>query len=168
MAQKSRFEEDSEAISVVESDSEVDDVCLAINSLQEESQQVSELLILEGYYCREVVQELKQIMTPKKSSLHLNPLAISNPAFSSAVLTSDAIVCLSDERGKVMVRKSLAEFQGETLLKIIDEILPEVKNLAMAQQSEGLSTIKRISRELKKIVYGEDTVKEKEQTTIQN
>ena len=45
-----------------------------------------------------------------------------------------------------MLRRPLGEFQGETFLNIIDEILPEVKNLVNALQEkpiERLSTIRR-------------------------
>ena len=65
-----------------------------------------------------------------------------------------------DNRGKVLHRRPLGEFQGETFLNIIDEILPEVKNLVNALQEkpvERLSAIQKISMELRKIVYGEAT-----------
>ena len=153
---------ESQAISEIDDSADIEAVCSEINSLREESQQITELLKLEEYYSREVIEELKQIMRPGKSQIPINSATIStgDSSVSGAILTSEGIVCLLNDRGKVLLRRPLGEFQDETFLNIIDEILPEVKNLVIASQeksSEGLSTIERISRELRKIVHGENT-----------
>jgi hypothetical protein len=140
---------------------EIDDVCFAINSLREESLQVTELLKLEDYYAKEIIGELKQIMRPKKASFHLNPLTMleQNSSISDAVLNYEGVVSFKDSKGHVVFRKPLAEFQIETFLKIIDEILHEAKNLLISESekhNEALSAIKKISIELRKMIYGEE------------
>jgi hypothetical protein len=175
LAQESQLQ-DITTIDAVECDSaEVDDVCFAINSLREESMQVSELLKLEDYYSKEIINELKQIMAPRKASFHLNPLTMleQNASISSSVLNSEGVVSFLNNRGQVLFRKQLGEFQRDVFLKIIDEILPGVKSLLNsepAKSAEGLSAIKRISMELRKIIHGESEVKQeahKEESTPQ-
>jgi len=164
LAQESQLQNSEIISTIIESDSEdIAAVCAAINSLEEECGQINELAKLEAYYSREIIDQLKQIMTPGKTSFPINLVAIStsDSSVADAVLTSEGIICLRNGAGKVLLRKPLKEFASETFLKIVEEILPEVKNVvnnAQEKSSERLSTIERISRELRKIVHGESTV----------
>jgi hypothetical protein len=163
LAQESQLQNSAIASTVIESDSnDIEAVCAAIDSLREECGQINELAKLEEYYSKEIIDQLKQIMMPGKTSIaiKLTTIPTSDSSAFDAVLTFEGIVCLLDDRGKVLLRRPLGEFQGETFLNIIDEILPEVNNLVIASQekpSERLSAIERISRELRKIVHGENT-----------
>ncbi|MDG6904159.1 MAG: hypothetical protein JRN20_00065 [Nitrososphaerota archaeon] len=147
---------------IVDCDSEeINNVCVAINSLREESMQIAELLKLEEFYSKEIVNELKQIMAPKKGSFHVNPWTMLEPNFEivDAFVNYQGMVSFLNERKEVVFKKPLAEFQRDIFLRVIDEILPEVKNLLNAgeeKNTQGLSAIRRISVELKKIIYGYD------------
>ena len=60
LAQKSQLQDTEDATTAIELDSgEVDAVCVEIISLREESQQITELLKLEPYYSREVIEQLR-------------------------------------------------------------------------------------------------------------
>jgi hypothetical protein len=163
LAQESQLQDYANISTGIESDSEdIEAVCAAINSLGEECGQINELAKLEEYYSREIIDQLKQIMMPGKASFTINLAAIStsDSSVTDAVLTSEGIVCLQNHVGKVLLRRPLREFQGETFLNIVDDILLEVKNIVYTSQekpSERLSTIEKISRELRKIVRSENT-----------
>lgn len=154
MALESRLQEITS--DVFDSD-EIDDVCFAVNSFCEESMQVGELQKLEDFYSKEIIGELKQIMKPRKAAFHVNPLALGqDSSVSEAILNCEAVVEFVNSRGKVLHTKPLGEFQIEIFLRVIDEILPEAKILLNAAPEDGLSAIKKISKELKKIFYGEE------------
>ena len=165
MALESRLQ-DISASDIADYDSqEIDDVCFAINSLREESLQVTELLKLEDYYAKEIIGEPKQIMRPKKASFRLNQLTMleQNFSISEAVLNYEGVISLKGSKGHVVFRKPLAEFQKDTFLKIIDEILPQARDLLNSEpekHSERISAIKKISIELKKMIYWEEIPQE--------
>ena len=148
------------ASTITESESnKIEIVSAAINSLRKECGQTNELIKLEEYYSSEVIDQLKQIMMPWKASFRINPATVSNDGspISDAVLTSEGIVCLLNDRGKVILRRPLGEFQTEILLKIMEEILPEAQNLGKVKPSQRLSRIEKVSRQLRKMIYGEST-----------
>jgi hypothetical protein len=163
LAQESQLQNSAIISTIIESDSEdIEAVCATINSLGEDCGQINELAKLEEYYSREIIDQLKQIMTPGKTSFTINLAAIStsDSSVTDAVLTPEGIICLRNGAGRVLLRRPLREFQGETFLNIVDDILPEVKNIVNASKekpSEKLSTIEKISRELRRIVHGEST-----------
>jgi hypothetical protein len=140
---------------------DLETVCSEISSLREESQQIKELMKLEEYYSRKVVDHLKQIMMKEKTSIPINVATVptNDPLVCDASLTPEGIVCLLSKQGKVLHRKPLEKFQSERFLKIVEEILPQVKYLVnnlQEEPSESLTTIERMSMELRKIVRGEN------------
>ncbi|HVB12964.1 MAG TPA: hypothetical protein VNE86_07505 [Nitrososphaerales archaeon] len=146
-------------IESVASENEI--VCAEINSLREECLQITELLKLEEIYLKEVIKQFREIMMPLNVSIPLTGATIprNDLLISDAVLNSDGMVCILNE-GKILYRISLGEFQTETVLKIIDKVLPQLKNLVTSSQekpSERLSSIERIAKELSKIISGERT-----------
>ncbi|MGI0091899.1 MAG: hypothetical protein ACREBS_09330, partial [Nitrososphaerales archaeon] len=74
-----------------------------IKSLQEETQQLSELAEKERDYSADVVTILKQIITPLRSSFHIKPESISksDSSISEVVLTSEGMVCVFNKSGSV-------------------------------------------------------------------
>ncbi|MHB2035509.1 MAG: hypothetical protein ACYCPW_02050 [Nitrososphaerales archaeon] len=143
----------------MENESQINIVCIEIDSMRQECLQIAELLKLEGHYLREVINQFKQIIMPLNVSLPLNRATLPRNDFSisDAVLTSEGIVCALSE-GKVLYRIPLDEFQTETVLRIIEKALPQVRSLINDSQekpSERLSSIEKISKELRKIISGE-------------
>jgi hypothetical protein len=154
LSQESQFQESV----VIEDDSnDIEAVCAEINALREECGQINELTKLEDYYSKEVIDELKHIMKPRKASFQINPatLSIDDSSISCSTLTWEGIVCLLNDRKAVILRKPLREFPSEVFLNVVEEILPEAQKLMQENSSEGLSTIKKMSKELRKIIYGE-------------
>jgi len=150
-----------EATIIESGQSNLEIVCAEINSFREECLQITELLKLEELYSREVIKQFRDIMMPLNISIPLTGATIprNDLLISDAVLNSDGMVCVLNE-GKVLYRIPLDEFQIETVLGIIDKVLPQLKNLATSSQektSERLSSIEKISKELRKIILGEKT-----------
>ena len=85
LARESQLQNAKIATTVIEFDSEeIDAVCVEINSLREESQQITDLLELEAYYSREVIEELRQVMMPQRISFHINPMTV--PSNNSSIV----------------------------------------------------------------------------------
>ena len=78
----------------------------SIKSLQEESQQISELNEMDRTYSPEVTAQLKQMILPLNASYHLKPESVSktDSTISDVVLTSQGVVCVFYNSGTVASR----------------------------------------------------------------
>lgn len=127
----------------------------SIRSLQEESQQISELVEMERSYSAEVSNQLKQIIMPLNASYHIKPESISrnDSSISDAVLTPQGVVCVFYSSGNV-VSRPLESITSEVLIKILSEVIPEAKIL-MNERRQKLSgrvmMLEKLSKEMRKV-----------------
>lgn len=153
------------AATVVEDeDIDVQSVTMAISSIAEEGQETKDLMEMERNYSTEVITQLKEIIKPLNATFQITLGSVSKnyPSVSTGVLTSEGLVCLLDAKGAVLARRPLEEFPIETILYIVSDILPDVNNhVAHFQErpTERLSAIERITKELKKIIVGDEALK---------
>ena len=131
------------------------DVNALIRSLMEETQQISELLEMEKSYTTELTSQFKQIILGLNASYHIKPESISknDSSISDAVLTPQGIVCVFSHSGSVISR-SLEALQSEILLRILLEVIPEVKVLLNERRQKlngRVMSLERLSKELKKV-----------------
>ncbi len=131
------------------------DIANSIKSLLEESQQISELMEMERSYSSEVTNQLKQVIMPLNASYHIKPDAISknDSSISDVVLTPQGVVCVFYNSGSV-VSRSLESIASEVLVRILLEVIPDVKVL-MNERRQKLSgrvmTLEKLSKEMRKI-----------------
>jgi hypothetical protein len=127
----------------------------SIRSLQEETQQISELVEMERSYAAEVSNQLKQIIMPLNSSYHIKPESISknDSSISDAVLTPQGVVCVFYTSGNV-VSRPLESITSEVLIRILSEVIPEAKIL-MNERRQKLSgrvmMLEKLSKEMRKV-----------------
>jgi hypothetical protein len=127
----------------------------SIKSLQEETQQISELIEMERSYSSEVTTQLKQIIIPLNASYHVKPDSVSktDSSISDVVLTPQGVVCVFYSTGTVITRP-LESITSEVLIRILAEVIPEVKVL-MNERRQKLSgrvmTLEKLSKEMKKV-----------------
>jgi len=127
----------------------------SIKSLQEESQQISELAEMEKTYSLEVSNQLKQLIMPLNASYHIKPQSVSknDSSISDAVLTPQGVVCVFYSSGTV-VSRPLESIASEVLIKILSEVIPDVKAL-MYERRQKLSgrvmTLEKLSKEMRKV-----------------
>lgn len=131
------------------------DVTNSIRSLQEESQQISELVEMERSYATEVAAQLKQIIMPLNASYHIKPESISksDSSISDVVLTPQGLVCVFYNSGNV-VSRPLESITSEVLIRILSEVIPDAKAL-MNEKRQKLSgrvmTLEKLSKEMRKV-----------------
>ena len=131
------------------------DVSNSIRSLQEESQQISELIEMERSYATEVASQLKQIIMPLNASYHIRPESISksDSSISDVVLTPQGLVCVFYNSGNV-VSRPLESITSEVLIRILAEVIPDAKSL-MNERRQKLSgrvmTLEKLSKEMRKV-----------------
>jgi hypothetical protein len=130
----------------------------SIKSLQEESQQISELFEMERSYSTEVSNQLKQIIMPLNASYHIKPESISknDSSITDAVLTPQGVVCVFYNSGNV-VSRPLESIMSEVLIRVLSEVIPEAKAL-MNERRQKLSgrvmTLEKLSKEMRKVPTG--------------
>lgn len=131
------------------------EVTNSIRSLQEESQQISELVEMERSYATEVASQLKQIIMPLNASYHIKPESISksDSSISDVVLTPQGLVCVFYNSGNV-VSRPLESITSEVLIRILSEVIPDAKAL-MNERRQKLSgrvmTLEKLSKEMRKV-----------------
>lgn len=131
------------------------EITASIKSLQEETQQISELVEMERSYSAEVSNQLKQIILPLNSSYHIKPESISknDSSISDAVLTPQGVVCVFYTSGNV-VSRPLESIASEVLIRILSEVIPETKIL-MNERRQKLSgrvmMLEKLSKEMRKV-----------------
>jgi len=128
---------------------------MAIKSLQEETQQIFELIEMERTYGAEVSNQLKQIIMPLNLSYHIKPESISktDSSISDVVLTPQGMVCVFNNAGS-MISRPLESFQSDVLIRILLEVIPEIKvmlNEKRQKMSGRVMTLERVAKELRKV-----------------
>jgi hypothetical protein len=131
------------------------DINFAIKSLQEETQQIFELIEMERTYGSEVSTQLKQIIMPLNLSYHIKPESISktDSSISDVVLTPQGMVCVFNNQGS-MISRPLESFQSDVLIRILLEVIPEIKvmlNEKRQKMSGRVMTLERVAKELRKV-----------------
>jgi hypothetical protein len=131
------------------------DINMAIKSLQEETQQIFELIEMERTYGAEVSNQLKQIIMPLNLSYHIKPESISktDSSISDVVLTPQGMVCVFNNAGS-MISRPLESFQSDVLIRILLEVIPEIKvmlNEKRQKMSGRVMTLERVAKELRKV-----------------
>ena len=130
------------------------EVSNSIRSLQEESQQISELIEMERSFATEVAAQLKQTIIPLNASYHIKPESISksDSSISDVVLTPQGLVCVFYNSGNVISRP-LESITSEVLIRILAEVIPDAKAL-MNERRQKLSgrvmTLEKLSKEMRK------------------
>ena len=127
----------------------------SIKSLQEESQQISELVEMERSYSAEVTNQLKQIILPLNASYHIKPESVSknDSSISDVILTPQGVVCVFYSSGNV-VSRPLESITSEVLIRILSEVIPEAKVLTNDRRqklSGRVMTLEKLSKEMRKI-----------------
>ncbi|MDG6904423.1 MAG: hypothetical protein JRN20_01405 [Nitrososphaerota archaeon] len=157
MATESKVEEISrqDSKSSMQNSLNETEITNSIKSLQEETQQISELVEMERSYSAEVSNQLKQIILPLNASYHIKPESISknDSSISDAVLTPQGIVCVFYASGNVISRP-LESITSEVLIRILSEVIPEAKIL-MNEKRQKLSgrvmMLEKLSKEMRKV-----------------
>jgi hypothetical protein len=131
------------------------DINMAIKSLQEETQQIFELIEMERTYGAEVSNQLKGIIMPLNLSYHIKPESISksDSSISDVVLTPQGMVCVFNNAGS-MISRPLESFQSDVLIRILLEVIPEIKvmlNEKRQKMSGRVMTLERVAKELRKV-----------------
>jgi hypothetical protein len=130
----------------------------SIRSLQEESQQISELVEMEKSYSAEVTAQLKQIIMPLNASYHIKPESVSknDSSISDVILTPQGVVCVFYSSGNV-VSRPLESITSEVLIRILSEVIPEAKLLTNERRqklSGRVMTLEKLSKEMRKVPNG--------------
>ena len=131
------------------------EISTSIKSLQEESQQISELVEMERSYSLEVSNQLKQIIMPLNASYHIKPQSVSknDSSISDVVLTPQGVVCVFYSSGTV-VSRPLESITSEVLIRILSEVIPDAKVL-MNERRQKLSgrvmMLEKLSKEMRKV-----------------
>jgi len=131
------------------------EVSNSIKSLQEESQQISELAEMERSYSLEVTNQIKQIILPLNASYHIKPQSVSknDSSISDVVLTPQGVVCVFYSSGTV-VSRPLESITSEVIIRILSEVIPDAKAL-MNERRQKLSgrvmTLEKLSKEMRKV-----------------
>lgn len=159
MAQEAQIQrEDSQQaqpLAASQSNQKESDFVLSIKTLQEESVQISELSEMERTYGIEVISSLKQIIEPLGVSFHIKPASVSkaDSTLSDVVLTPQGVVCLIHTNG-TMNSRALESLQSETLVRILTEIIPEIRSLLLEkrQKTSGrVGMLEKVAREFRKV-----------------
>jgi len=127
----------------------------SIKSLQEESQQISELVEMERSYSLEVTNQLKQIIIPLNASYHIKPQSVSknDSSISDVVLTPQGVVCVFYSSGNV-VSRPLESITSEVLVRILSEVIPDAKVLMNGRRqklSGRVMMLEKLSKEMRKV-----------------
>ena len=136
-------------------DSEVN---LSIRFLSEELLQISELSEMERGYAGELAAYLKQFLEPMGMPFHIKPSSLlrSDSSLSDVILTPQGTLILMHNNGMVN-SKSLDSLQSETLLRILNELIPEMKSVLSERRqkiSGRVGMLEKATREFRRVPPG--------------
>ncbi len=132
-----------------------DDLIALIKTVQEEFLKIKELTDLEKTYTSDAISALRQFIGSLGKSYHLDPTLLSKVDRNVAdiVLTAQGSICLVYNNGR-MVTRSIENLSSESLVRVLVQILPEIK-ISLVEKRQKLlsraSVLERASAELKKI-----------------
>lgn len=137
-------------------DKEITSVIKEIESLQEESNQISDLEDIEHSYSIEAANILRDMLRVLGRSFHIDPelYGMNNFPISDIVLTPDAEVQIFREKVKV-VSTSIESIPTYLLVGIVTEVLPNLGNLIKERNlnlGEKKNRIQKLTIEIRKIL----------------
>lgn len=129
----------------------------SIKSLQEASEQISELTEREKNYSAEMTQKLEEMIASFNATYHLDPAAVlkDGSLVSDVIVTPKGEVCLTYNSGRVTSRP-LESLTSDVLISILSEVIPDLK-VQMNERKEKLQKsgrvvmLEKISEEIKKV-----------------
>lgn len=132
----------------------MEDILSAITMLKEESAQIGELSELERQYATETINYIKKLIEPLNTSFHIDPHTVmkGDGSITDIVLTPQGTICLVKKEN--VVSKPLESLQTETLVNIIQQVLPEIKDHVASKREKMTSRVnmlERVAKELKKV-----------------
>ena len=131
------------------------EINLSIRFLSEELLQISELSEMERGYATELASYLKQFLEPLGTPFHIKPSSIlkSDNSLADVVLTPQGTLILMHNNGMVN-SKALESLQTETLLRILNELIPEIKT-SLAERRQKISgrvgMLEKATREFRRV-----------------
>lgn len=127
-----------------------------IRSLKDESNQISDLEVIEHSYSIEAANILRDMIRPLGRSFHINPelYRMNDFAISDIVLTPDAELQIFSDNAKV-ISKSLESIPTDLLVGIVAEVMPNVENMIYERNlklRERRTAIQKLTTEIRKIL----------------
>lgn len=149
-SRKSEQKDESE----IDSPGRMEDILSSIGLLREETAQIGELSELERQYAAETIAYLKRLIEPLNTSFHIDPRSVmkGDASVTDIVLTPQGTVCLV--RKENVVSKPIESLQTETLVNIIQQVIPEVKNHIASKRQKMTSRVtmlEKVTKELRKV-----------------
>ena len=132
----------------------MEDIVSSIGLLKEEAAQISEISELERQYATETISYLKRLIEPLNTSFHIDPRGVmkGDGSVTDIVLTPQGTVCLV--RKENVVSKPIESLQTETLVNIIQQVIPQVKNHVSVKREKmtaRVNMLERVTKELRKV-----------------
>ena len=132
----------------------MEDILSSISLLKEETAQISELSELERQYATETIAYVKRLIEPLNTSFHIDPRGVmkGDSSVTDIVLTPQGTVCLVKKEN--VVSKPLESLQTETLVNIIQQVIPAVKDHIAAKRQKmtnRVNMLERVTKELRKV-----------------
>ena len=136
-----------------------DSVINLIKGLRAESLQISDLKELERAHAANVISALRKLIEPLGKSYQIAPTSLKriDKNASGIVLTPQGTLCLAYGSG-LIITKSLDNLSSESLVRVLDQVLPEIqKHLAEQRRMIAMRTVllQRVADELASVF--EDT-----------
>jgi hypothetical protein len=132
----------------------MEEIVSSISLLKEEAAQITELSELERQYANETITYLKRMIEPLNTSFHIDPKGVmkGDGSVTDIVLTPQGTVCLV--RKENVVSKPIDSLQTETLVNIIQQVIPQVKDHVSVKREKMTSRVnmlERVTKELRKV-----------------
>jgi hypothetical protein len=137
------------------------DLVSLVRTVQDESVRIKELSDLERTYMADTIGVLRQFIASIGKSYHLDPTLLSrvDRNIADIVLTAQGSICLIYNNNRVVTR-SLENLSSESLIRVLNQILPEIKISLVEKRQKLLSRaglLEKVSIELKKIASDSGT-----------
>ncbi len=113
---------------------------------------------MERGYAGELAAYLKQFLEPMGMPFHIKPSSLlrSDSSLSDVILTPQGTLILMHSNGMVN-SKSLDSLQSETLLRILNELIPEMKSVLSERRqkiSGRVGLLEKATREFRRVPPG--------------
>ncbi len=146
---------DKSQVSASEGQSEEESVITMIRDLREEAMQIADLREIEHSHAANVVSTLRKLIEPMGKSFHINPISLHriDKNVTDVVLTPQGSICLVYGNGLIVTR-SLENLSSESLVRVLDQVLPEIK-VVLSDQRRKISLrtglLEKVAGELKSL-----------------
>ncbi len=154
MPGEARAKNDQHDESDVDVPDRMESIVSSISLLKEEAAQIGELSELERQYATETISYLKRMIEPLNTSFHISPRGImkDDGSVTDIVLTPQGTICLVKKEN--VVSKPIDSIPTETLVNIIQQVIPQVKDhvsLKREKMTSRVNMLERVTRELRKV-----------------